>query len=518
MVSGELREDQGSASAHAGGSSDVLVAVKNAVILGGSLLTTWSIALLARIFLPRALGPERFGSLSFAEGFSTAAFVVLGLGADMYIRREIPVRPRHASDFFGGLLVLRLALSALVFGAMALVLGMTGRSPMVLRTVFIFGVAQVLTVQNSTMSAMLQASCTVKGLAVTNVWTKLLWGVCVGLILVARVDIWGLAVAVLVVEAVRAILLFRLVRRHLGLQLRWSLGAVRAVVLASLPFYLHHVAGTAHAKVDVSLLAILSNDTEVGWYGAASNLAALSFLISPLVAWVLLPLLARSKHRSEQEMFGILRWTARALFVIALPMTLVIGLGADIWVRLLFGGAFAPAVLSLQILAPMLVATYLAMIASSCLIILGRAWTVTILSTSGLLLNLALNGLLVPRAMQWLGPGGAGAGAATALVVAEVSITVALFGAIGARAFDRASAWSLVGAVASALFVVVVDRLLRPLGAVRLALDVVVYVALLAALRVVKANDVQQMRDIVRSLMTKRARPPASGAEIEPHL
>ena len=112
---------------------DVLVAIKSALALGASLLFTWSVGIFVRLFLPRYLGPERFGTFNFADSFCMTFFIFLGLGVDTYIQKEIPVRPEHASDFFGGLIVLRLGLSALLFAAMMVVMTLTHRPPAVHR-------------------------------------------------------------------------------------------------------------------------------------------------------------------------------------------------------------------------------------------------------------------------------------------------------------------------------------------------------------------------------------------------
>src|SRR5262245_10859194 len=87
--------------------SATLLAIRNALKLGGSLIFTWGIALAIRLLLPRYLGPTRFGTLNFAEGFTAAFFITLSLGLDSYVRKEVAVRPSHASDFFGGISVLR---------------------------------------------------------------------------------------------------------------------------------------------------------------------------------------------------------------------------------------------------------------------------------------------------------------------------------------------------------------------------------------------------------------------------
>ena len=89
------------------GTSDTLAAVTNALKLGSSLVATLAIAVAVKFLMPRYLGPSSFGTLSFADGFTGTFFMALSLGAEAYVRKEVSVRPAHASDFLGGTLVLR---------------------------------------------------------------------------------------------------------------------------------------------------------------------------------------------------------------------------------------------------------------------------------------------------------------------------------------------------------------------------------------------------------------------------
>src|SRR5689334_22378830 len=123
-------------------STDVATAARNALKLGGSLLATWTVALAVRFQLPRHLGPTKFGNFNFCDSFSAAFFVFLGLGIETYIQKEVPVRPKHVSDFFGGVLLTRAALSVVVLATMATVLAVTGRPTELQITVLIFGLTQ----------------------------------------------------------------------------------------------------------------------------------------------------------------------------------------------------------------------------------------------------------------------------------------------------------------------------------------------------------------------------------------
>lgn len=481
---------------------DAAIALRSALALGTSLLCTWSLALLVRVLLPRWLGPDTFGAFTFADGFTATFFIVLGLGVETYIQKEIPVRPAHASDFFGGVIVLRVVLAALLLGAMSLVLGAMHRSTLVFELVLVFGAGQLLLAINTSLGSLLQASRSVGGLALVNVLAKVIWGAGVLLALFLGLGLIALAGAFVLGELLRLVVLLPLAKKHVNLKLHVDLGAVRRLVAASLPYYLNLIACTVYARVDVTMLSLLSTDREIGWYGAAANFAALALLASPLVAWVLMPMMSRAVARSEEELFRLVRRAIEAALLVALPLSLVTGLGADVWVHVVFGKAFGPAVLSLRVLAPVFLFTYVAMLAATALVMLGRPWRVAALSMVGLVINPALDLLLVRWSSRTFGPGGAGAGAAIALLATEAFVAIAMVATVGRRAFDRRSVRAIVAALGASLAVVALDRLLVSIGPARLLVDLCAWLAMAVALGAVRPSTLPL---VLRALRSARA-------------
>ncbi len=469
---------------------DTLRSIRNTMTLGGSLVATWTVGLGVRLVLPRHLGPESFGSYQFADAFTTAFFVLTSLGIETYIRKEISTRKQHASEFFGGLLVLRLVLSLLVIGIMAALMAAAGRPLALQRLVLCFAGFQFFFGLNGTVSALLHAVGAVDGLALLNVASKLAWGLGILGALSIGAGVEGVAVALVGSEALKAAALLALARRHLDLSLVVDLRRALAVVGASLPFYLHQLAHSIYGRLDVSMMSFLAPDVEVGWYGAAQNLAGLALLITPLLGWVLLPMLSRAAARSSRDLDAVVHRAFEAVLSAAAPLTLLLGLEAGILVPAAFGPAFAPAVPSLQILAPMFVLTYVAMVASMVLIRMERGWSVTAISVAGLGANALLNWFLIPAGRRVFGAGGAGIGAAAALVATEASVTALMLTLIGRRAFDRRGAEVLAKTALACLGVFAVHRAAAGLGAARVAIDALVYLALVVALKAVRIREV----------------------------
>jgi O-antigen/teichoic acid export membrane protein len=495
------------AAADAGLAADIRHATRSALQLGLGLMGSWMIGIAIRLALPRWLGPEQFGILQFADVFATTAMVVSTLGADTYIRKEVSTRPEHATEFFGGTLLIGTLVGACVLAIALPSLAAAGKPSLVLWMVLWVGLAQLLANINSLYAALLHAVGAVGGLASLNVAAKLVWAIGIVVALRGGAGLVGIAQAMLVSELLRASVLVHLGRTHAKLRLRVDLAATWRMLRLSLPFFIAAVAQTIYARIDVSILSFLASDAETGWYGAASTIAGLSLLLSPIIAWVLLPLSSRAAARSEAELLQVSRQAMAFVLVIAVPASLFLFVAAEELIVLAFGAPFAPAINSLRIIAPTFLLTYTAMVSASLLVRLNRAWTVTIISLGGMLLSPTLNLLFVPRFGALFGIGGAGMGAATALTLTECFTAGAMTWALGSRAFDARSLRLIGMTLALALAVAALDIAIRPLGIWRLPIDVAAYVAAGIALRLI---DVPTMLEMVRGVLSRRAAPTAA--------
>src|SRR5258706_478410 len=80
-----------------------------------TLALTWGVALVITFKLPTYLGPNFWGYYKYGFEYAASLAVFVGFGIDTYASREVAVRPKHASDFFGGVLALRVIALAPLF-------------------------------------------------------------------------------------------------------------------------------------------------------------------------------------------------------------------------------------------------------------------------------------------------------------------------------------------------------------------------------------------------------------------
>lgn len=478
------------------------LALANAARLAASMVLTWGVALFVTFKLPDYLGPTTYGHYRFGDQTSAVAAVFLALGVDTYISREIAVRPKHLSDFFGGLLVARaLVLLPVVVGVFFFV-----RTEVEDRrlTVLLFGIAYVFTAMNQTFQQALQAASRVSGLAIANVVAKVAWGGGTLAAVLLKAPLWVLPLPMITAEALKASFLFVATRGAVGLQLRLDTTETLRVLRVSMPFYVANVAVTLGSQIDVPWLGKLvdKESPEVGWYAAARQIAQLSALLSPIMSGVLIPMMSRAKARDEAEFYRILRRGFEGVLVVSIPLTLLLALGSEYWIHITIKDRFLPAAASLRWLAPTFVFAYVNVLLWLALMILDRSWVITGISILGVLLLPLLIGAIVPHTAP-LGPGGAGRGVAMALTTRELIVALFFLAFLRSKAMDRRAALSLGKSLAFCGAVFATDGALSRAGVappLRLLADAVLYgvLAITPGIGVLAARDVKAVLRMIK--------------------
>jgi len=478
---------------------EMAVALRNGAKMGASLIITWSVALIVKLRVPVHLGPVRQGHFGFAESFAAMFFAMLGLGIDTYLIKEVAVRPKHASDVVGGVFVLRSLMTLVLFAAMATVLHVTGRPREILLAVIVFGLTNFLMYVNATLGAVLQAISRVNPAVSSNIATKLIWGA--GLLVALHFDapLALLALPALIAEILRTAILMPAARKEADLHYRIDVPQVRAAIVESVPFFINSLALGVLGSLGMSALEFVRVDErEVGWFAAVQNVAALCMLLSPLLAWVVMPLLSRAFARSAEEGMAVFRRCVEGLVVTIVPITVIISAGADVLIHLALGDKYAPARTALSILSLVFVMTYMNMTQSMALIVMNRGWSVTLISISAVFITALLMLVFVPMGRHLLGEGGESAGAAAAVIGSEAFTVIALVTRFPQFPLDARGIGALLKSLAVAVAILVVDRFIRGLGPGRLIADGLLYAAIAFAIGVVRIDDVKRTIQLLR--------------------
>jgi len=369
--------------------------------------------------IARVLGAAELGRYSFAVSYAALFAVVVHLGLNDLIIRQVAVRRADGPRYFTLALIVKSVLGVVITAVTALAVAASGKPAAVQEMVLAAALTATLVTGLETivvsffyaherMAYVLTLSVVKSGLnAAVGIGAALAgWG--------ARGILWGF----LGVETVCAVLVFVWARHKLDLRFV----AVRAaefprLLFQSLPFALNGVFITIYQQLHYSLLSFFVGDVATGVFTAAAKLITFLNFIPSALTQALYPYLSRlAAGAGPDPRPPMMRW-ARYLALISFPTGLYFLLRAPAVVNLVYGTGYGDAARILAVLGltiPFTFATYPFAVALNAI---HRERANTAVVAGAAVINVAANLTLIPR----LGA----LGAAYALLATEASQSVA---------------------------------------------------------------------------------------------
>jgi O-antigen/teichoic acid export membrane protein len=205
-------------------------------------------------------------------------------------------------------------------------------------------------------------------------------------------------------------------------------------------------------------------------------------VIAPVIGWVLVPLLSRALKQSQETAGTIIPRAVEVCVILGTPLTIGAFVAAEqIMAPPFYRLEFAPAALVLKIMSVTYLVTYINVVCANCLAALDRGWTVTFTSLAMLVMTPALDLLLIPYGVRYVGVSGGAAACAVSVVVAEVVTTGIMLKRLGHLAVDARLISVCIRTTITALTVLALNYVLANQGFhpwLRVGLDAAVYVGL----------------------------------------
>lgn len=418
----------------------------------------------------RVLGQEGFGAFSLALSIGLLLAAAVAWGYDTVLTRD-GARDREALvRGYADLVALRLLLGGAVLLGTAVVLAGLGRlSGAAGLTVLLLTASALLdTLADAGRSAAAAVHRQVGVAGVLVVQRALTAVVALGALLSGG-GLLGVGLAFLAGSLVSVAAMHLAVTR-LGVPLRLRQAdrrRWRALSREALPIGVNSVVSTALFRLDAVLLGLLVGTAAVGEYSAAYRLLETVLFVTWTIARAVFPLMA-SATQTWRVRRGVERGTTVCAFVFV-PYALLLLLRGDDLLRLLFGDEFAGSGDVLAALAPAPALFAVCYLCAYGLYAVDRSTAVLGLTSATLVLNTALNLVLIPP----LGAFGAALATSAAYAVESLLFLVVLRRHVGRVRLLHAARVPLLAAVPAALVL-----LLLPLPVLVAALlEGVVYLA-----------------------------------------
>lgn len=285
-------------------------------------ILTRGIGFFYTIFLARNLGVEDFGLFTVALAYFSIISSIADFGFNRFLIREVAREEFETKELLCNVAMLRLTLTALLFGIFATALYSLDPDKMrvsliLLSTLAILPQSIALTFDSIFVGLRkLQFSAT--ALILASALTTL-----AGVLLVTYgFGVFGVVNALIFGQVIYAATLIILLFSHLGLLLsNIKLSIIKKAIVESLPYGLLGVLGLLYFRIDVVILSYLKGSFETGIYGVAYRFLEAVVFIPSSFALAILPISIKKIAVNPQSIYKLYKKAMSLLFLIAIPLT-----------------------------------------------------------------------------------------------------------------------------------------------------------------------------------------------------
>jgi O-antigen/teichoic acid export membrane protein len=454
----------------------------SAVALLAARAFQFALTLVVTVALVRYLGPAAYGDYVFVLSLTGALVVLSDFGLMKVAVREIAQGAAREPEVVGTAMLSRLIFGSVLAAVAQVALVVMGARDDV-RVAVVVASTWFLTEALLMVVVFFHVRIAMQFEALTSVVAYLVQTAGVFWLIAHGGTVPQIVALPAVGGLVAAILGATIARVRYGATLRLDLCLAPRLVLAGIPIGITVALAFVNFKLDAVLLGVMATPEQVGLYGAASKPVEYLTIAAAIVMNPVFPALARWHQEDHRQFIRAYEHVLRVLAAIAMPIPIALVFLAAPLIALLFPPEFAGSAAALQLLGAAFSLMLVTAWHSFVLLAAGRQRLTLMYDAAALVVNVALNLLLIPR-FGYMGTAWAAVG--TSAVASVWSVLAAA--RVGAR-FDRipvfriATASAAFGVALWALHAANVAALLSALAAG------MVYGVALLALRVIAWDD-----------------------------
>lgn len=473
---------------------------KNALALYAAYIVAGLLGFFLTISIARMLGDVTFGKYSFALAFVGLFTLFLDLGFGTLIVRDVSRDKSLASKYAGNIIVIKVILSIVVFGVIALAISLMDYPRDTTTAVLILGVYIGFIALGDTFKFIFRAFEKMEYDALVWVSRQI---ITVSLGLAALFLGYGL-IEVVCAFAIGSVLDFILGlvicgKRFAKPKIEIDFGFWKKITKVSLPMGLIFLATALHLKIDTVMLSSMKGDAVVGWYSAAYSLIYVLRQVPFLLMMALLPLLSGLFVSSQTSLKSTYERALRYLFILGLPIAAGTCLLADRFILLFYGDQYTNSIVALQFLAWNVLFFFLYQPLYITLIAINRQGRAAAIAWVCAVINVILNLLLIPPLSY--------VGAAIAAIVTQMVLCGATFYIVSRYLYrppvHKMIAKPVVACSAMALLIYFCGGISLPLLVFSAA---VLYLAALYLLKEFSAEDINMAKQAIKVLRFNKRR------------
>ena len=370
--------------------------VKNASWIIACRVIQSVLTLLVGMFTARYLGPSNYGLINYATSLVSFFVPIMYLGFNSVLTQELVTRKEQTGVLLGTSILMSLLSAVLcMIGSFSFVMiANRGEKDTVIvcllySTILVFQAIDLIQywfqahlLSKYTSLVMLFAYITVSGY---KIW-----------LLITQKSIYWFAVSNALDYLIIAVALLVIYKRLKGPKMSFSLTEGKRMLSRSKFYILTNLMVVVFSQTDRLMLKLMLSDEATGYYSAAVTSAAItSFVYSAIVDSARPSIYLNAKNDYEAYEKGMTRLYSIVIYV-SLAQSIVMTLGSDLIIRILYGADYTPASPVLKLVVWYTTFSYTGLVRGVWLLAEEKQKYLVVVNLLGAAANVALNFALIP--------------------------------------------------------------------------------------------------------------------------
>ena len=319
----------------------------NFLSLAGGEMASKLVTFAAFAYLARVAGPDGFGYVEFAAAALLCASLVVDQGFGPYGAREIAKAPQRTASLAAEIVAARFVLAVAAYAALVVFALLLDRPPIVTRLLLIYGLG--LFAMPLLLQWVFQGHERMQTVAAAQVIRQTVFAAVVFGVVHDATQIWLVAVAEVAGVCCAAAYTVGMYRRRFGGALRLRLRFSRQLLREGVPIGLGQMFWVVRMSGTTLMLGVIASAQDIGFFASALRILLAAHTFVWLYYFNLLPAWARAWQRGAPSLAVAIERSLQGIAWMGVAVGIVWVSVAPAVTTTVYGAAFAPAALTLQL-------------------------------------------------------------------------------------------------------------------------------------------------------------------------
>lgn len=349
------------------------------------------------VYIARYLGTEGFGLLSFVIASISILGVVIDLGMNSLMVRNVAVDKSLAGKYLGNILLIKIILTILIFGALFSVIVLGSYPLETVEIVLFIGLSVIVTIFTSVFTNIFQSHEKMQYLAIGDIIRSILMLVGAFFIISLNGDVVVVASVYFYANLVVFVYsLFVVLWKFVKPRIEIDLGFWKKIFCDSLPMGGMAICFLIYFRVDTVMLGFMKGDVAVGLYNASYRLIDATMMIPSLVMTVVFPVLSRYHGQGRESFLLVYEKSFKFLLYLGILMAIVVSLLSPLIIDIVYGDAFLESAGALRILIWASTMLFVSSVLGSVLVAAHKQMFGFYVNLATIFINVFLNLMIIP--------------------------------------------------------------------------------------------------------------------------